>query len=143
MSIGLDEKISDKDRTHIAQKLIIKWEPLRSHLGLDRQQEEEICRSWPKDYQKQKVECLEVWSQKKGDEATYSALIKAAEDTANKQLADEVKKMLRTRPTSHFVGRLLFALLLCRGVTFISRAANHYQHCFINPYYSCVQQRTM
>ena len=35
--------------------------------------------------------CLEKWKELKGDEATYSALIKAAKKARNQQLAGEVR----------------------------------------------------
>ena len=87
----LKEVISGEDVATIARDLLIKWEPLRPYLGLNRQQEEEICQSYPRNYRKQKQECLERWKELKGDEATYSALIKAAIKAKDQQLADRVK----------------------------------------------------
>ena len=42
----------------------------------------------------QKQECLEVWKEAKGDGATYRAIISAAEEAGDKQLADCVKSLL-------------------------------------------------
>jgi hypothetical protein len=70
---------------------------LRPFLGLNRQQEEEIRRSFPNNYGKQKQECLERWRELKGDEVTYGALITAAEKARNQHLADRVKDMLSRR----------------------------------------------
>ena len=83
--------ISGEDVATIARDLLIKWEPLRPYLGLNRQQEEEICQSYPKNYGKQKQECLERWKELKGDEATYGLLIGAARKAKDQQLADRVK----------------------------------------------------
>ena len=49
--------------------------------------------SYPTDYGKQKQECLAVWKEMKGKEATYQALIQAAEDAKAQNLADSVRAM--------------------------------------------------
>ena len=81
----------------IARDYLTDWESLRPYLGLNRQQEEEIRRSFPNNYGKQKQECLERWRELKGDEVTYGALITAAEKARNQHLADRVKDMLSRR----------------------------------------------
>jgi hypothetical protein len=53
-----------------------------------------IGQSYPKNYNQQKRECLQAWKEKNGKDATYSALIKAAEDAKDQKLADNVKAML-------------------------------------------------
>ena len=73
------------------------WEILSPYLELSRARREEIRRSNPGDYGKQKQECLEVWKEMKGNEATYRALIKAAEEAKFKKMADDVKAVFKKR----------------------------------------------
>ena len=77
----------------IATKLT-KWEPLRPFLKLTRPQEETIRRNYHT-YERQKMKLLEKWKMSKGNEATYGALITAAEMVADDRLAAELKKMIR------------------------------------------------
>ena len=86
--------ISDEDIATIASKHLINWESLRPYLGLSRPKEAEIVNSYPRDYGKQKYECLHEWRVLKGNEATYGALITAAEKASHQKLADEVKAMV-------------------------------------------------
>ena len=85
--------IRDADMATLSHYLTM-WESLRPVLGLTHQQEEVIRQAYPEDYEKQKRKCLEVWKEMKGNNATYSALITAAEKTGNQWLTDEVKDML-------------------------------------------------
>ena len=106
VSAGLDE-ISDRDLAIIARDHLTDWKALRPFLGLSRPQEREIVQSYSTDYGKQKQECLEVWKEMKGKEATYQALIKAAEDAKSQSLADRVRAMHmrpETTPPSHVGG---------------------------------------
>ena len=103
----LDEKVSDRDLAIIARDHLADWKALRPFLGLSRPQEREIVQSYPTDYGKQKQECLEVWKEMKGKEATYRALIKAAEDAEAQNLADSVRAMdmkPETTPPPHMGG---------------------------------------
>ena len=86
--------VSDRDVATIARDHLIDWESLSPYLGFSRPQKEGIRKSYPGDYGKQKRECLEVWKEMKGKEATYGAFITAAEEAKNQQLADGVKAML-------------------------------------------------
>ena len=86
--------VSDEDIATIARDLLTDWESLRPYLGLSRVQKEEIRKSYPGEYGKQKHECLEEWKELKGNAATYSAFITAAEEAKNQQLADRVRAML-------------------------------------------------
>ena len=107
VSAGLDEEISDRDLAIIARDHLIDWKALRPFLGLSRPQEREISKSCLRDYGKQKHECLEVWKEMKGREATYQALIKAAEDAKSQSLADSVRAMHmkpETSPPHHMGG---------------------------------------
>ena len=76
----------------IASELMTRWEPLRPLLDLTRPHEEIIRRSYP-NYQMQKIKMLEKWKEKKGDQATYAALITATKRAGNMHLADAVRKM--------------------------------------------------
>ena len=90
----LEEVIGVEDVATIARDHLTNWESLRPYLGLSRQQEIEIRKSYPGDYGKQKQECLEVWKETKGNGATYGALITAAEKARDQQLADTVRRLL-------------------------------------------------
>ena len=87
------EEVSDKDVAVIARDHLTSWEPLRPFLDLTRPQEETIRRTYP-DYGKQKEECLQLWRQTKGKKATYGALITAAEQARDQNLADSVRSMI-------------------------------------------------
>ena len=89
----LEQIVSDEDVAKIANDLLITWESLSPRLGLYRREEVIICRSCPTDYGKQKYLCLQMWKEAKGDEATYGALIQAAELAGNRKLADDVRSM--------------------------------------------------
>ena len=88
--------ISDEDVATIARKHLTDWESLRPYLGLSRQQQVEIRKTYS-DYGQQKRECLEVWKETKGNEATYGALITAAEKAEDKKLADSVRAVLAAK----------------------------------------------
>ena len=79
----------------IARDHMTQWESLRPFLGLNTAKNEEIARSYPANYGLQKQKCLEVWKEVKGGGATYRALISAAEDARDQQLADAIKSMLQ------------------------------------------------
>ena len=104
MFVGLDEIIGDTDLAKIARDYMTDWDSLTPYLGLNRPQREEIRRSYPGDYGKQKRECLEVWKEVKGNEATYRALIKAAEEAKAQNLADNVRSrlMMQQSNKAHF-----------------------------------------
>ena len=87
----MDTLIGQKELAVIARDHITSWEPLCPWLGLFQAQEEEINH---RDYGRQKLECLKKWSEMNGDKATYGALISAAEDAKNQQLADSVRGMV-------------------------------------------------
>ena len=86
--------VSDKDIATIARDLLTDWESLQPYLGLSRAQKVDIRKSYPGEYGKQKHECLEVWKETKGNEATYGAFITAAAEAKDQQLADGVRAML-------------------------------------------------
>ena len=99
ISAGLDEEVSDRDLAIIARDHVNDWKSLRPFLELSRPKEKEIVQSYSTDYGKQKQECLEVWKEMKGKEATYSVLIRAAEDAKSQSLADGVKGTKMKRKT--------------------------------------------
>ena len=88
-----EEEISDRDLAVIARDHLTQWEKLHPFLGLNRAQKKEIANSYPRDYGKQKRECLEVWKEERGREATYRVLISAAEEASDHQLADNIRDM--------------------------------------------------
>jgi hypothetical protein len=90
----MKKEINDRDLAVIARDHLTDWENLQPFLGLNRAQKKEIANSYPRDYGKQKRECLEVWKEKIGREATYRALISAAEEARDQQLADNIRDML-------------------------------------------------
>ena len=77
----------------IARELI-KWEELTPSLGLTQQDEVNI-RATYRDYADQKCQALYTWKHNKGKGATYGALIAAAEDISNEQLADGVRDLMK------------------------------------------------
>ena len=95
----LEEVITDKDMATIARRYLTDWESLRPYLGLSRVQKEDIRKTYS-DYPKQKHECLELWKETKGNEATYGAFIKAAEKAEDQQLADRVKAMIAAKTST-------------------------------------------
>ena len=93
---SLDDVISRKSLAVIARDHLNDWKKLGPFLDLFRQQETAIANSSP-DYGLQKRECLEVWKENKGKEATYHALISAAEEAEDKELADKIRDLLREK----------------------------------------------
>ena len=90
----MDGVISRKTLAVIARDHLNDWKKLGPFLDLSRQQETAIAHSSP-DYGLQKRECLEVWKEVKGDGATYEALISAAEEAEDQQLADNIRNILQ------------------------------------------------
>ena len=90
--------ISRRDLAIIARDYISDWRQLVPFLELCRPQETEILQSHPANYGLQKRECLELWKEMKGDRATYRALITAAEDAENRELADKITRMTQPLP---------------------------------------------
>ena len=88
----LDAVISDGDICKIAAVYLVNWEELSPVLGLNPPAGAAILNSF-KDYGTQKREVLRKWKALKGDAATYNALIVAAENISNRQLAHEVRRM--------------------------------------------------
>lgn len=88
----LDTPVSDEDLATIAD-YITKWEVLRPHLGLTYPQEV-VIRNTFHDYDDQKREALQKWTELKGEGATYRAFITAANKASNTKLVDKVKAML-------------------------------------------------
>ena len=94
MGPKLDDVISRKTLAVIARDHLNDWMKLGPFLDLSCQQETAIAHSSP-DYGLQKRKCLEVWKEVKGDGATYRALISAAEEAEDQQLADNIRNMLQ------------------------------------------------
>ena len=110
------QEVSDRDLATIARDHIHNWESLRPYLGLNHAQKEEIRRSCPGDYGRQKQECLEVWKETKGNEATYQALITAAEEAKEQTLADDIRAMLirqQNIPPPYTEGLYMWQISVC------------------------------
>ena len=93
----LEEVISDKDVATIASNLT-DWESLGPYLGLSHQQVVDIRNTF-REHGRQKSECLQKWKETKRNEATYEALITAAEKAEEQLLADRVKASARASST--------------------------------------------
>ena len=92
----LEREITREDMAIIAMEHLIEWESLSPHLGLSRADEQVIQRT-NGNYGMKKKECLELWKERKGNKATYGALITAAKSAKNRLLADKVKAMLQKK----------------------------------------------
>ena len=103
-----DEEVSDRDLAIIARDYLTNWKSLRPFLGLSQSQEMEILQSHRTDYGKQKFKCLKMWKEKKGNEATYCALIKAAQNAKARRLADGVRSI---QPTTHSKGHCTYTCI--------------------------------
>ena len=75
----------------MAKVLIVNWEALRPHLDFT-YAEEKAIQKLP-GYESQKIEFLRQLIEKKGDKATYAALISAAVAAGDQQLAHNLEKM--------------------------------------------------
>lgn len=87
--------ISDIDVTRIAWELK-NWKKMAPFLGLTRSQEAEIERSGTNDYGKEKLATLRKWQEIQGKRATYTALIAAATEAGNMDLAHYVQSLQET-----------------------------------------------
>ena len=92
----MDDVISRKALAVIARDHVKDWKILGPFLDLSLQQETEIVNSYPQNYRMQKWKCLEVWKEMKGEGATYRALITAAEEAEDRDLADRVRNMTQS-----------------------------------------------
>ena len=93
-NVDLKKTIPHEQLAIIARKYLTKWEEVTPSLGLTHQDEVNIRETY-RDYANQKREALYTWRRNKGDGATYGALIAAAEDISNQQLADGVRKLMK------------------------------------------------
>ena len=93
----LDTIVDDYYIKVIANKYLISWEELVPVLGFTYAQERAISRSFPNDYGQQKRSFLYQWKDLNGDGATYRVLINAAEAEEHRNLADNIRKLLRER----------------------------------------------
>ena len=79
----------------IAGELLTDWEELSPSLDLTQAQERNI-RKTHGEYADQKREALRAWKHNKGKGATFGALIAAAEEVSNMQLADDIRDLMKT-----------------------------------------------
>ena len=107
MSGDLEIVVTDEHLATIAQEYLTDWKALRPHLGLNLAQEDDISKS-SRDHGEQKRNFLYKWSETKGSEATYGALVDAANKIRNRKLADSVKALLEERSsTPSMQGKLI------------------------------------
>ena len=85
--------IKDKDVITIAREHIGDWEALATNLGFTNPQQTAIKKSHPGDVEKQARSLLQKWKTAKGNDATYEALITAADDAGDMALADHIRSM--------------------------------------------------
>lgn len=94
MSEGkLKEMISDLDIIVIARDHMTDWEVLATFLGFTNAQKIAIGGPSIGDVQKMRRKLLQDWKTKNGSNATYKALIEAAENVQDGTLATAVKSM--------------------------------------------------
>ena len=94
MSEGkLKEMISDLDIIVIARDHMTDWEVLATFLGFTNAKKIAIGGPSIGDVQKMRRKLLQDWKTKKGSNATYEALIEAAEKAQDGTLATAVKSM--------------------------------------------------
>ena len=92
---SLDSVISDKEVADIAQKYLKTWEEISPYLGLDEVVREAIRRT-PGGYLEQKKAFLQEWKNRQGSRATFRALIQAAKNSNNTDLAEKLEKMAQS-----------------------------------------------
>ena len=95
----LDTPITDQDIATIARDYLVRWEELAPHLELTAPQEQSIRQTF-REYEDQKCQALRTWKRNKGIGATYRTFITAAETISNRQLADNVRALLKLPHTS-------------------------------------------
>lgn len=87
--------ISKNQLDKIANELLTNWEELSYCLELTQQQESDIRRTY-REYADQKREALRAWKRNKGNGATFGALIDAAKEASNMQLAHDIIDLMET-----------------------------------------------
>lgn len=92
VSKEMDTKLSENVLCAIA-KLIISWESLRPYLGLSLA-DEEVIKNNNRKYEEQRRDLLYRWCDSVGDDATPRNFIKVALEAENKELADEVRRLV-------------------------------------------------
>ena len=86
--IPTGEVVSDEDIKVIARDHMVGYDILSTYLELSQQQRSAFSKM---DWAERKHECLKMWKEMKGNEATYGALITAAEKAQDQKLADAVR----------------------------------------------------
>lgn len=90
----LDDEISRKVLADIARDHMKHWEHISPYLGLSRQKEIEISQNYPRDYARQRRECLEAWREAmKPGVCSYRALISAVEEAKDIDMAECVRTL--------------------------------------------------
>ena len=100
--VPLDREVSDKQIADIAQKYLKSWEELSVYLEQDEVANEAIKRT-PGGYVEQKKACLQEWKKQQGSRATFRALIQAAVEANNNDLAHKLEKMAQSRTSGMLI----------------------------------------
>lgn len=90
-----DKPITDKDLEKISRCCGFPCESLASHLDVKQASAEDIKRDGKSEHER-RLALLTKWSQMKGSDATYGALIDALLEIEHKKDAEEISKILRT-----------------------------------------------
>ena len=105
-------EITDKEIADIAQNCLKSWEVLSPYMGLDEVANEAIKRT-SSGYLQQKKEFLQECRRRKGSGAMFGALIKAAKDAKDIDLADKLEKMAQRKICGMYSVMILYTFL-CR-----------------------------
>ena len=110
----LDSIISDSHIEIIARKYLVNWETLRPHLScITEAQERNILTKQYQDDEWKRRQLLSLWKREAGNEATYRALITAAEESGDISLANNIRKLLQEEiPSAPSTGIILQSVLL-------------------------------
>ena len=115
----LDGIVSDRHIYIIARKYLVDWETLRPHLscitedGITEAQEQNIANKHDKDEEWKRRQLLRLWKREAGNEATYRALITAAEESGDFNLANNIRKLLQRQiPLTQLAGMILHILCI-------------------------------
>ena len=112
----LDSEVSDRDIADIAQKLLTSWDDLSPFLGLDEVANAAIRRT-PGGYVEQKKACLQEWKKQQGSRATFRALIQAAKEANNNDLARKLEKMAQSQTSGMLITFYVLFFVACGSIS--------------------------
>ena len=93
---GLDEIVSDVHVGDIARSHCSRWESLPPHLELDPIIVNDVKKDCPNDEQGRRRRFLEIWKERKGEEATYEKLIFALQAIECKEDAEYICQLVKS-----------------------------------------------